>query len=73
MWDYQGRRAWDFTEGDGRCSKGMTAEEVRSARLVLLKMAIANGTYRVPVDRVAESMVRRSRGESPIAEEMYSV
>ena len=50
-----------------------TAKDVRLAKVLRLRAAMANGTYRVSVHELADSMLRCARSERSTSRRMYSV
>lgn len=61
------------TNAETRSCPESLGSEVRLARVLRLRSAIAAGTYRVPTEEVAEKMLGYAQRQRVAASRMYSV
>lgn len=65
--------ALEETNAETRSCPESLGSEVRLARVLRLRSAIAAGTYRVPTEEVAEKMLGYAQRQRVAASRMYSV
>jgi anti-sigma28 factor (negative regulator of flagellin synthesis) len=52
--------------GSELACRSVVADEVREAKLRELQASIANGTYDVPAEQIADKILRRLRRDEPV-------